>query len=228
MVLCILAVIAFLIFYKLFKEFGRTQRIIINMGDDDKEKLKGMIDSILEKQSGYMENSDNSELCEKTNVLRERLPNFVPEEFLEKAEEMFDTILNAFANSHYYLLKSMLTESLYESFSTQIERRNAQNLRQELLIKHKETRIDKIEVLNEKVKILVIFDISQMSAMVNNEGISIDNPKRIYRDIIYKWVFERAFVRDCWLLSKISIGKPSENVKNKPMELAEGEVITEK
>ena len=198
------------------------------MSDNDKEKLKGMIDSILVKQSEHVGNSDNSELREKTDALREKFPDFMPDSFLEKAEEMFDAIFNAFANSHHYLLKSMLTENLYESFLAQIERRNAKNLRQEILLKHKETRIDKIAVFADNAEILVIFDVSQMSAMVNNEGISFDNPKRIYRDIIYKWIFKRTFGTDNWILSKISIGTTTENAVSASAEITKDGVSTEK
>ena len=100
----------------------------------------------------------------------------------------------------------MLTESLYESFVAQIERRQAKDLHQELLIKHTETSLDKIEILQEKAQILVTFGVSQMSAMVNNEGVSFDNPKRLYREIIYKWLFERDFNKENWQLSKIILG----------------------
>ena len=130
-------------------------------------------------------------------------------------------------NDHY-LLKSMLTENLYESFLAQIERRNAKNLRQEILLKHKETRIDKIAVFADNAEILVIFDVSQMSAMVNNEGISFDNPKRIYRDIIYKWIFKRTFGTDNWILSKISIGTTTENAVSASAEITKDGVSTEK
>ena len=210
MILFILILVAFLVFFKLFKEFGKTQKIIIDMSEEDKNKLANMIDSIIAKQSDKSSYSSDmrraSALDKEIISLQEKFSDFAPTTFLTKAEEMFDAIFNAFANSHHYLLKSMLTEKLYESFAAQMERRQAKDLHQELLIKHTETSLDKIEILQEKAQILVTFDVSQMSAMVNNEGVSFDNPKRLYREIIYKWLFERNFNKENWRLSKIILG----------------------
>lgn len=207
MLLFILVLIAFLIFYKLFKEFGKTQKIIINMSEGDREKLQNMIEGIIANSTTCHE---NPKLDEVSVALQEKFPDFTPTSFLAKAEEMFDAILNGFANSHHYILKTMLTEKLYERFSSQIERRETKNLRQEFLIKHRETTLDEIQILSEKAQIFVTFDVAQMSAMVTSDGISPDNPKRIYRDVIHKWVFERAFGKDNWILSKTSIGQASQ------------------
>ncbi len=218
MVLCVLAMAAFLIFYKLFREFGRTQNVIINVSEEDREKLKNVIDGIIAKQYGNPDSSGNPELDRVTEALREQFPDFTPSSFLSKAEEMFDSIFNAFANSHHYLLKSMLTERLYESFASKIERREARNLRQELLVKHLETSLSTIRVIPGKVQILVTFVISQMSAMVNSDGISFDNPKRLYRDVVYRWIFERAFGKDNWILAKISVGNLEKEYSSKAIE----------
>lgn len=208
MLLYILVAIALLIFLKLFREFGKTREIIINMTDADKEKLQNVIENIVSQHSEEVQIEPvldkGSELNKDVINLQEKFQDFSPSTFLIKAEEMFDAIFNGFANSHHYILKTTLTESLYESFASQIEKRKSKNLRQELLIKHKKTTLDKIQILAEKAKILVTFDVSQMSAMVDFEGISFDNPKRLYRDVIHKWVFERSFGKDNWILSKIS------------------------
>ena len=216
MILFVLAIIALLIFYKLFREFGRTQKIIINMSEEDREKLKNVIEGVIANSSSSSSpDEENATLDKVSTALQEKFPDFTPTAFLAKAEEMFDAIFNGFANSHHYILKAMLTEKLYESFASQIERRESKNLRQELLIKHKETSLDEIQILSEKAQIFVTFDVEQMSAMVTSEGISPDNPKRIYRDVIHKWVFERAFGKDNWILSKTSIGTKKREIPEK-------------
>lgn len=213
MLLVILVVIALLIFYKLFREFGKTQKIIINMSEEDREKLKNVIEGVIANSSSHTSpDSENAKLDKISLALQEKFPDFSPTAFLAKAEEMFDAIFNGFANSHHYILKAMLTEKLYESFASQIAKREAKNLRQELLIKHKETILDEIQILSEKAQIFVTFDVDQMSAMVTSDGISPDNPKRIYRDVIHKWVFERAFGKDNWILSKTSIGTKTREI----------------
>lgn len=173
------------------------------MSEGDRAKLQNMIEGVIANSTSCHE---NPKLDRVFVALQEKFPDFTPAHFLAKAEEMFDAIFNGFANSHHYILKTMLTEKLYERFSSQIERREAKNLHQELLIKHNETTLDEIQILSEKAQIFVTFDVAQMSAMVTSDGISPDNPRRIYRDVIHKWVFERAFGEDNWILSKTSIG----------------------
>lgn len=211
MLLVVLGLIAFLIFFKLFKEFGKTREIIINMNDADKEKLKNFIENIVSQQpqaaTAHSDQGGISALDPDEALLQSKFPDFSKTSFLMKADEMFDSIFNGFANSHHYLLKGMLTESLYESFAEQIARRESRNLRQELLIKHKSTTMDKILVLAEKAEVFITFSVSQMSAIINSDGVSYDNPKRLYRDVIHRWVFERSFGKASWLLSRVSQGQ---------------------
>lgn len=211
MLLVVLGLTAFLIFFKLFREFGKTREIIINMNDADKEKLKNFIENIVSQQPQSATAPSDPERISAVDpdeaLLQSKFPDFSKTSFLIKADERFDSIFNGFANSHHYLLKSMLTESLYESFAEQIARRESRNLRQELLIKHKSTTMDKILVLAEKAEVFITFSVSQMSAIINSDGVSYDNPKRLYRDVIHRWVFERSFDKDSWLLARVSQGQ---------------------
>ncbi|MBR1480299.1 MAG: hypothetical protein IJ599_05450 [Alphaproteobacteria bacterium] len=59
-------------------------------------------------------------------------------------------------------------------------------------------------MLAEKVRMFVTFEVSQMSAMIDVDGVSPDNPKRLYREVIHKWIFEREFDKNSWILSKLS------------------------
>ena len=61
MLLVILVVIALLIFYKLFREFGRTQKIIINMTEEDREKLKNVIEGVIANSSSSSSSESGSE-----------------------------------------------------------------------------------------------------------------------------------------------------------------------
>lgn len=209
MLLTFLIVLTALIFFKLFKEFGKSREIIINMSPDDKEKLKKAIENFVAinpegERINANETNIDSGLIKNISALQEKFSDFSTTSFLSKAEEMFDSIFNAFANSHHHILKTTLTEDLYEGFASQIEKRESKNLRQELLIKHKKTNLEKIQIFAKKAEVLVTFDVSQMTAMVNSDGVSFDNPKRLYREVIHKWIFERAFGKDNWILLKTS------------------------
>ena len=208
MLLAFLIALAVLIFFKLFREFGKSREIIINMSATDKEKLKKTIEDLVavnsEGEKITPETKVDDELVKNTGDLQKKFPDFSTVSFLSRAEEMFDSIFNAFANSHHHILKAMLTEDLYESFASQIQKRESKNLRQELLIKHKKTNLEKIQLFAEKAQLFVNFDISQMTSMVNSDGVSFDNPKRLYREVIHKWIFERNFEKSDWVLLKTS------------------------
>ena len=208
MLLAFLIALAVLIFFKLFREFGKSREIIINMSATDKEKLKKTIEDLVavnsEVEKITPETKVDDELVKNTGDLQKKFPDFSTVSFLSRAEEMFDSIFNAFANSHHHILKAMLTEDLYESFASQIQKRESKNLRQELLIKHKKTNLEKIQLFAEKAQLFVNFDISQTTSMVNSDGVSFDNPKRLYREVIHKWIFERNFEKSDWVLLKTS------------------------
>ncbi len=203
MLLLFLILISVLIFFKLFREFGKTQKIIVNLSKTDKEKLQKTLEEIIpinRKDQLTSTQKNDRDLLQ----LQEKFPDFSMDSFLIKVEEIFDAVFNGLANSHHHILKTLLSENLYKDFAAQIQKREQRDLRQELLIKHKKTKLEKIQFLAEKVRMFVTFDVSQMSAMVNIEGVSFDNPKRLYRDVIHKWIFEREYKKENWVVSKTS------------------------
>ncbi|MDR2666735.1 MAG: hypothetical protein LBB34_01275 [Holosporales bacterium] len=54
------------------------------------------------------------------------------------------------------------------------------------------------------MKLFVSFDVEQMIAMTHQDGISSDNPGRLYRNVLHEWTFEREFNDTDWVLSKTS------------------------
>ncbi|MDR0695214.1 MAG: Tim44 domain-containing protein [Holosporales bacterium] len=209
MVSIILATISLVIFYKLFRAFGRTQNIVINIDGNEREKFAKIFEEItngatVEKPKTQKQNPLHVNILK----LQKKIPSFSPVAFLKKAEEMFDTIFDAFVNAKHYTLQSMLSKALYEKFSEQIKKREENNLRQEMTIKHNKTSIATIKVLKTKATLVVKFDITQMSAIIKSDGTSIDNPGRLSREVLHTWIFERSFCNDKWILSTTSsIGK---------------------
>jgi predicted lipid-binding transport protein (Tim44 family) len=134
--------------------------------------------------------------------LKQKFPNFVLPDFLVHAEDLFDTIFAAFTTSDRDALKTMMTANLYQGFLAQIRKREEKNLRQEVIIKHTKTTLDQIQILVTKAKLFVSFDVSQMNAMLNSDGASIDNPNKIYRNVLHKWIFERKNNTSNWILAK--------------------------
>jgi predicted lipid-binding transport protein (Tim44 family) len=203
MITTILAIVAFLLLARLFSTFGKYSKISIPpKGNRSYKPLNSSIDIVSELEEKNLINKNIT--AEKILELQTRVTDFSPLSFLNKTEEMFDSIFNAFANSHHHVLKSMLADSLYEQFAENIKKREEQNLRQEILIKHKKTYINDIQIRHDKTTVLVEFDVAQMSAIIDSSGNSSDNPKRIYRDIIHKWLFSNYYDDKHWILSQTS------------------------
>ncbi|MDR2598445.1 MAG: Tim44/TimA family putative adaptor protein [Holosporales bacterium] len=136
--------------------------------------------------------------------LQQKFPNFVLSEFLSQADGLFDTIFAAFVDADRNALKAMLTTTLYRGFSEQIRRREEKDLRQEIVIKHNKTTLDRVQILMTKAKLLISFNVSQMNAIINSDGALMDNPNKIFRDVLHNWTFERKYGATSWILAKTS------------------------
>jgi predicted lipid-binding transport protein (Tim44 family) len=201
----VLAFIAFVIFYGLFRVFGRTQNMIIKVDGETKDKFIKLFEEIAKTTPTEAQKiSSTTPLQNKILKLQERIPNFSTLTFLKKAEEMFDAIFDAFIKAQHETLQSMLSSSLYKSFADMIARRSEKNYIQELLIKHNKTSITTVRLLQNKASLTIEFDVTQMSALMRSDGTPIDNPNKISRDVLHTWIFERAYKYSEWKLTGTS------------------------
>ncbi|MDR1476213.1 MAG: TIM44-like domain-containing protein [Holosporales bacterium] len=136
--------------------------------------------------------------------LRQKFPDFSASGFSVQADKLFDSIFSAFASSELDTLKSSLSPALYRSFIEQIQKREKKNLKQEITIKHTKTTMDNVQILVTKAKLFVSFYVSQMSAIINSDGVSMDNPNKLCRNVLHKWIFERKYTDNDWILTKTS------------------------
>ena len=212
MFMIIVMILSFVMFLKLFMTFGKgakNAKTLPTVAEQeqkmDMKDIEKLISQEILSESEKMKNVEHVEKLDKEIVLiKKHFPNFSPDLFLTKSEEIFDSVLNAFANAHHHTLIEKLTEKLYKSFGEQMQKRENANFKQEILIKHKKTAIETIQVLANKAKVFISFDVAQMSAIINSDGVSFDNPKRIYRDVIYKWIFDSKIDDEKWILSQTS------------------------
>ena len=177
----IFAFISFLIIYKLFKTFGRVTI---------PQNVRSFEEMFREKIISVQNTGDK--ISEEMLKLQSVFPEYQTKNLQQELEIIFDTVFNAFASSRHEALKNLLSPEVYESFAEQISKRELKNLRQEVEIKHLSTVIEKINISNNKrVTLSVLLNVSQMSAIVNSDGMSYDNPNKIYINVSHRWVFER-------------------------------------
>ncbi|MDR2666734.1 MAG: hypothetical protein LBB34_01270, partial [Holosporales bacterium] len=106
MFLAILILITFFVFYKLFREFGKTQEIVINISTtDNKADLKKLFERAASpKIAKEHKSSKEAELSKNILSIQNRIPGFAVSTFLNIAEEMFDAIFCAFVDSNHQFL----------------------------------------------------------------------------------------------------------------------------
>lgn len=185
MVALILVIFAAFVFFKLYKSLGKNQY----SGIQEKTIIKPAVESI--NETDPTKNSvPNDQLTSKILELKSLYPDFVTEIFIKQSEQIFDEVFNAFALSQHQILKSRLSESLYEQFASQIKKREDNNLRQEISIVHKNTEIENIKINGNIAEINVKFTVEQVSAMVDVNGVSYDNPSKLARKVQHTWLFK--------------------------------------
>jgi predicted lipid-binding transport protein (Tim44 family) len=197
----VMAIISSVFLVSLFSKLGKINNKSSELKEiDENSKSTSNVEPVTNDQNVNEKNMLSKEVV---NLLQ-KFPNFDLTEFLKHSNDTFDTIFNAFISSDYDILKSMLTTALYEEFVQQILKRERKNLKQEFAINHTKTTLDRAQFLVTKAKVLISFHASQMIAMVNADGFSVDNPNKLYRNVIHKWTFERKYDKNEWILSKTS------------------------
>ncbi len=187
------------------------------MGEVNKDMASRFEESIqneINKIQDAIQNKTPHEKQDSSNflTLKSYFDDYAMESsFFDSMNIIFDEIFSAFANSRYDVLKERLSPSLYDSFSEQIRKREEKNLRQDLSIEHISNEIKSVDVFpSNRVEITISFIVSQMSALVNDDGISPDNPNRLSMEVEHIWSFSREFQSDensspsNWILIKTS------------------------
>ena len=197
----ILIFAAAFVFMRLFNSFGSSKY----SNDNTEPKMKPALNLDIPKELNKLTTTIqpiNPELADDILEIKTVFENFVPEVFLKEAEQMFDKVFNAFVDSQHQTLKEMLSIKLYENFASQIQKREDKNLRQELVIEHKKTYLKKISPTIETIQLLVSFEVSQMVAMVDISGKSLDNPSKLSRNVRHDWLFETNKTEMNWTIIK--------------------------
>ena len=196
MYLLFLLLVVVAVFLRLFKIMGKNEY----SNHETTPSIKPAVESLNAKSNNTKQNNS---LTSKILAVKNVYSDFVPEIFVKQAEQTFDEVFNAFASSQHQVLKTKLSESLYEQFATQIQKRELHNLRQEISIKHKNTEIMDIKVTPSNIEITVNFKVEQVSAMVDMNGVSIDNPSKLSRSVQHVWVFVANNVSQPeWIITK--------------------------
>ena len=160
---------------------------------------------------GFAEKKFNmpKNIVKSENQNHEILEGNEKKEFLKGAEIAYETILTSFASGELNKLKSLLTTSMNNSFSSAIEARNNDKIKSEFtFIGMKESSVEKYEKIKDDIFASVKFVAEVISVKKDKDGQIIEgNPDKI------------KFVTDVWKFTR--------NIKNKSPNWYLAEIISQ-
>ena len=121
----------------------------------------------------------------------EKLEGKNKKEFLKGAELAYETILTSFASGNLKELKSLLTASMNNNFSSAIDSRNKENIKSEFtFIGIKESSVEKYEKVKDDLTATVKFVAEVISVKKKDDKIIEGNPDKI-KFVTDVWKFTR-------------------------------------
>ncbi len=141
--------------------------------------------------------------------IRQYDPDFSLDHFMEGAKIAFTMIIEGFAEGNLSSLNELLTEEVYQAFSTAIQEREKKGQTVETSVDSiDKTEITSVVVHGIRAEISVKFITHQTIVTVESDGQIHDNPAKISQRLKEVWTFTRNLESDNpnWALSKTKIG----------------------
>ncbi len=142
-------------------------------------------------QPGRQVPDPRSALGERLMQIVNRDPSFDPPKFLTGAETAFRMIVTAFAAGDRATLKSLLNESVYQTFESVIAAREAANERHRTEIKAiLSATIDDAELIGDQAAVIVRFTSDQVNLTLDASGNPLVGTEAV-TELTDLWTFER-------------------------------------
>lgn len=199
------AIIATIVCAMLYKVLGQS----VGQGSENRLDAKEVFrfDSQAEKQA------DNETTSQLWSELQKLDTAFSPKEFLENAKIAYGLILDAFANGDRETLKGLLTDEVYQTYVSEIEKREAENLTQITDLGNLKTA-DIVEVQvqplsrgkGHEAEITVRFEAEISAALIDEQGQTQRGDRDTLSHIFENWTFVRHLNRNdpTWRLSMVA------------------------
>ncbi|MBM3580285.1 MAG: Tim44/TimA family putative adaptor protein, partial [Alphaproteobacteria bacterium] len=206
------AALAFFVFYKLSKQFGKIDeeekrqieeklaqmRVVQEQQIKQREKIIGA-SSTDEKTENKTENkAEEKILAELDEATRQNLIpilqhcNVTAEFFLNGAKSAFEMVLKAFSAADLPTLKFLLAENIFAGFETAINQRKAEEKTITTnLIAFVETKIISAMLLENTASIAIRFVSKQINYISDKEGEILTGRKDEIAEVTDVWTFKR-------------------------------------
>lgn len=193
----VLAVIAFLVFLRLYKVLG--ERTGFEKQPDPEQWARRRQDPVkpAQKKVDIVVGEEDQPL--HADTLTGRLSqihaidrNFSENRFLRGARGAFEIIIKAYADGDKKTLGTLLTPAVYAQFADAIDQRKQRGEKLETtLIRLRDPDISDARIDGETMQLTVTFKSEQITTLRDKDGNVIDgDPERIY-DVTDTWTFQR-------------------------------------
>jgi len=185
----VFAFVAGFVIYRLYSVLGTDNDIeVSNNGKVVKivATSEGLRNVTKEKDL-EIENEDVSSIISK---IKKTNPNFMVKNFIEGAKTAFEMILNAFSKKDKKILKKLLSEEVYENFSSAIDE-NGEEIEEHTLISIKSANIKDASLEGNMAYITTEFETEQITVIKDKAGKVVGgNPSQIH-SVTDLWTFCR-------------------------------------
>lgn len=204
----LLAATAF-IFYRLWSILGSRdgfeKKMDWNVGQNDQQKQEDNIIVLSQdKVEEIYEKSSFDDFEEPISKIKSLEPDFEIEQFLKSAQKAFKLIVTLFAEGKLDKLSHLVSPQIYEKFRQAIEERESRQEQLEIGFSDIQSELSAIEFEGDKASVTVTFESQQISATINADGLSYDNPSRLVATVRDVWTFKKDLdsKTKIWILSK--------------------------
>jgi predicted lipid-binding transport protein (Tim44 family) len=140
--------------------------------------------------TGYAE--EGSALAKGLEAISAKSQGFTAQSFVRGASSAYEMVLEAFARGDKQALKPLLSKELFDSFSSEIDKRNAQGHSMKFqFVGVKSADMKRATLNGNKAQVEVAFASEMISATMDKSAAVVDGDDLAIRTVTDLWTFER-------------------------------------
>jgi predicted lipid-binding transport protein (Tim44 family) len=140
--------------------------------------------------SGYA--PEGSPLAQGLEAIAAKSQGFTVRSFIAGASAAYEMVLEAFAKGDKQALKALLSKELLDSFSSEIDKRNAQGHSMKFqFVGVKSTDMKRAALVGNKAQVEIGFVSEMISATMDKSAAVVDGDDQAIRTVSDLWTFER-------------------------------------
>jgi predicted lipid-binding transport protein (Tim44 family) len=171
-------------FNKVLPPAGKQEPIV----QLDEKSLKP---KLREEPDSYLVTLGTGEVPDMLNAIKVRDPQFSATHFLQGARAAFEMVFDAFTKGDKATLKMLMSEAIYQHFSTEIDARDPARKAETTLVSVSAKDITHVSLVGNVAQISVHFLSEQVSVVRGEGGAIVEGDPSHIEHVEDHWVLER-------------------------------------